>query len=319
MISLDIIVEKPSDYEFKGLMHEFGFIPEFELDDPMGSMSENEYHPDDSVIGEIVLVIEQDCSSVVLVAHDAVLSDWVLPMGRMNCEETIEMAAKREAKEETGLEIDFVDVLAIYRITFTFKNCKLIRWHFLVSVRSIGGDLKPLDTSEIRGIKSVPLCHLSRETKSQWSKFWQHSLLSIYNSRLEDVKALLVENGYSLNHDVSMTDLCQYFSDVAPSGDVITMHEVFRNQWLLCHELVEIDVLKGMNLPISVKILHDHPKDVMKARVKAFEVELRLAHRLKDVNWILKRIDHVKSCLSDPSLSLELQSRLEQLLNEVRK
>ncbi len=308
-----MIVEKPPDSVIQELIRSHGNFPEFELEDPMGPMLDREYHPDGSIIGEVVVVVEWNRTGIVLVIHHLTSNDWILPMGRIISGETVKMAAMREAREETGLDVEITDVLGVYKITFAFKNCKLVRWHFLVSAKCVGGNLVPQDHSEIKDVKVVSLHRLYLETHSRWSKFWHHSLLSIYQSRIEDTLSFLAEEGVLIQHEISLDDFIHYFSDDAPSGDVTTIHDVFRNPWLLCHEIVEMNLLKAQGFEISAQLLHSDPESVLEAHVTASEVELMLARRFGDENWISERLEDVQNWLEDSELADELRVRLERL------
>ncbi len=59
-------------------------------------------------------VIQLDGCGVVLIKRKNPPSGWALPGGFVDYGETVEHAAVREAKEETGLEIELVRLLGVY-------------------------------------------------------------------------------------------------------------------------------------------------------------------------------------------------------------
>ena len=71
---------------------------------------------------------------------DPFKGEWCIPGGHVQYEETVEEAAIRESKEETGLEIELDEILGVYSkpgrdprgnvVTITFK------------AHSVGGNLK---------------------------------------------------------------------------------------------------------------------------------------------------------------------------------
>ncbi|GBE14104.1 bifunctional NMN adenylyltransferase/Nudix hydrolase [bacterium BMS3Abin14] len=59
-------------------------------------------------------VIRLDGGGVVLIKRKNPPSGWALPGGFVDYGETVEHAAVREAKEETGLEVELVRLLGVY-------------------------------------------------------------------------------------------------------------------------------------------------------------------------------------------------------------
>lgn len=87
------------------------------------------------------IIIEKD-DKIVLIKRgsDPFKGMLAIPGGYMELGETIENAAKREAKEETSLDIELIDILGVYS-----DPKRDPRKHSVATVfigRSIGGDLK---------------------------------------------------------------------------------------------------------------------------------------------------------------------------------
>jgi len=71
------------------------------------------------------------------------------PSGGLNPGESFEEGAKREALEETGLEIELERYLLRAHVHFTGGEDCLDWTSHVFKARAVGGELRPLDTSEI--------------------------------------------------------------------------------------------------------------------------------------------------------------------------
>jgi 8-oxo-dGTP diphosphatase len=60
------------------------------------------------------VVIELEGGGVVLIERRYPPSGWALPGGFVDVGETVEAAAVREAREETGLEVELLELLGVY-------------------------------------------------------------------------------------------------------------------------------------------------------------------------------------------------------------
>ena len=99
---------------------------------------------------------------------------------------------------------------------------------------------------------------------------------------------LIKEAGFS-STSVSAEELMEYFSGSTPYGDTTTLAEVIQNRWLLIHEVVELSNLKSMGFIISRKLIWTNIQEVLKSHVAATEVEIRMALKHKDLDWIQRR------------------------------
>jgi ADP-ribose pyrophosphatase YjhB (NUDIX family) len=62
------------------------------------------------------IIIEYNDNSILLVKRgkEPFLGFWAIPGGRVESGETVEAAAKREAKEETSIDIEIKSILGVY-------------------------------------------------------------------------------------------------------------------------------------------------------------------------------------------------------------
>jgi 8-oxo-dGTP diphosphatase len=62
----------------------------------------------------IIEMTDRDDRPVVIIQRDAEPKGWALPGGFVNMGETVEAAAVREAREETGLDVELTELLGVY-------------------------------------------------------------------------------------------------------------------------------------------------------------------------------------------------------------
>ena len=81
------------------------------------------------------------------------LGEWSLPGGVLECGETLRAAAAREVREETGLEVEIVDMLGVYERVIPGDDGR-VRYHYVLIdflCRPLSGDLKAAsDAAEVR-------------------------------------------------------------------------------------------------------------------------------------------------------------------------
>lgn len=95
-------------------------------------------------------LILDDTSPKILMVKNKGNASWSLPGGAVEKEETLDQAAIREAKEETGLDVKVQGIIAINECIFEKKQEHAIFFTFRAEV--IGGSLelvRPHEISEI--------------------------------------------------------------------------------------------------------------------------------------------------------------------------
>lgn len=75
------------------------------------------------------------------------------PSGGIHLHEKFETGAKREAYEETGLEIELEKYVLRVKALFTYQNEKIPWISHIFTAKYISGELQIQDTSEIEGVE----------------------------------------------------------------------------------------------------------------------------------------------------------------------
>ncbi len=119
-------------------------------------------YPEQPLVGVGVLIRRGDSILLVKRRNEPGKGLWSIPGGVLELGETLEAAAKREAKEETGVEITVDSLLDVYNL---IKNDEAgrIRYHYVLInylAHYVEGELKLNDESS--DIKWVKLDELNR-------------------------------------------------------------------------------------------------------------------------------------------------------------
>ena len=83
------------------------------------------------------------------------------PSGGLKPGEDLELCAKREAYEETGTEIEVEKYILRIHVTFTCNEDKVNWTSHLFTAKYLAGDLRPIDTREIREVSLLSLDQLA--------------------------------------------------------------------------------------------------------------------------------------------------------------
>ncbi len=116
------------------------------------------------------------------------------PSGGANSGEGLEVAAKREMLEETGLEIELVRFMLDMRLEVRCTD-ETIQWRSLVFLADkIGGEMDPLDTYEIYDVKQMSRSEIMGDVQklmmnSGWGGFEYRAFLTeAFFTRLDELK-----------------------------------------------------------------------------------------------------------------------------------
>ena len=139
-------------------------------------------------------------------------------------------------------------------------------------------------------------------------------LKSRVKCRLEEAVNLLKTIGYECN--VTPEDFIVYMEAETPYLD-LGLEEILENIILVAHELVEINEIKKMNLPLTRRVIMDNLEEIYEIHVvKALPIELQLAEKLSDYNYIKWRLRTIEVMLSEDEL---LPEKLKPKLIELHK
>ncbi|MGB2803635.1 MAG: NUDIX hydrolase [Candidatus Zixiibacteriota bacterium] len=83
------------------------------------------------------------------------------PSGGVKPGEDLELSAKREAYEETGADIELERYILRIRVTFTCNSQKEEWTSHIFTARHLSGDLRPIDTKEIKKVALMSLEELA--------------------------------------------------------------------------------------------------------------------------------------------------------------
>jgi 8-oxo-dGTP diphosphatase len=124
-------------------------------------------------VGVIVLAGDR----VVLIRRDKEPSRglWTFPGGAVELGETVREAARREAREETGLEVEVGEVAAVVDHVLRDES-GAVRYHYVILdffARPLGGTLRPSsDVSDVRwaslaDVETLPMTDKAQEIARQ--------------------------------------------------------------------------------------------------------------------------------------------------------
>ncbi len=122
-------------------------------------------------------------------AREDIYKMWNFPMGHLDDGETIFEGAKREAKEETGYDVELTSIISIQ----DFTNKDIIKITFNANI--ISGDIS-YDKNEVLDVKWISIEELENMSSKE---------LRAYNSSMDIIKDAKQNKQYSLE---VIKDLC---------------------------------------------------------------------------------------------------------------
>ncbi|MGO8983910.1 MAG: NUDIX hydrolase [Terriglobales bacterium] len=121
-------------------------------------------------VGAVVVAHRDGGNRVLLIRRGTppLLGEWSLPGGVLECGETLREAAIREAREETGLNVEPGEMLGVYERVIRAEDGR-VRYHFVLIdflCRPASGDLKAgSDAAEVRWFtrEELPALNLAHD------------------------------------------------------------------------------------------------------------------------------------------------------------
>jgi 8-oxo-dGTP diphosphatase len=120
-------------------------------------------YPDRPFVGVGAIIVEKGRVVLVKREHPPLMGEWSIPGGVMELGETVREAVKREALEETGLEVETKDLLGTFdRVVRDESN--RIQYHFVLIdflCCRVSGELQAAgDAAEARWFTWEEVCKL---------------------------------------------------------------------------------------------------------------------------------------------------------------
>jgi len=116
--------------------------------------------PDNPLVGVGAVVVQDGRVVLIRRGQPPLLGEWSLPGGVLECGEALREATVREAREETGLVVETVDMIGVYERVIRAEDGRT-RYHYVLIdflCRPVGGELKAgSDAADVRWVSSVEL------------------------------------------------------------------------------------------------------------------------------------------------------------------
>jgi ADP-ribose pyrophosphatase YjhB (NUDIX family) len=113
----------------------------------------NREYPEVPFVGVGAVIVQDGRVLLIRRQQPPLLGEWSLPGGVLECGEALREATVREAREETGLVVETVDMLDVYERVIRSDDGR-VRYHYVLIdflCRPVGGELKAgSDAAEAR-------------------------------------------------------------------------------------------------------------------------------------------------------------------------
>jgi ADP-ribose pyrophosphatase YjhB (NUDIX family) len=129
----------------------------------------NREFPEHAFVGVGAVIIEGDRVVLVKRAHPPIQGQWSIPGGVLEVGELVREAARREAREETGLIVEPGDLLGVFDRVLRSADGR-VQYHYVLIdflCRPIGGELRAAsDAAEVRWFarEELPALGLAEDT-----------------------------------------------------------------------------------------------------------------------------------------------------------
>ncbi|MBZ5654447.1 MAG: NUDIX hydrolase [Acidobacteriia bacterium] len=113
----------------------------------------NREYPEVPFVGVGAVIVQNGRVLLIRRGQPPLLGEWSLPGGVLECGETLRDATVREAREETGLVVETVDMLGVYERVIRSDD-ERVRYHYVLIdflCRPVEGELKAgSDAADVR-------------------------------------------------------------------------------------------------------------------------------------------------------------------------
>lgn len=125
-------------------------------------------YPESPIVGVGAVIVRHERVVLIRRGTAPLLGEWSLPGGVLECGETLREAVTREAREETGLEVETGEMLGVYERIIPGDEGR-VRYHFVLLdflCRATGGELKAgSDAADVRWFsrEELPALNLTQD------------------------------------------------------------------------------------------------------------------------------------------------------------
>jgi 8-oxo-dGTP diphosphatase len=129
----------------------------------------NREYPELPFVGVGSIIIEHDRVLLVKRVHPPIQGQWSIPGGVLELGEFVSEAAKREVREETGLEVEPGELLGVFDRVLRDSD-KRVQYHYVLIdllCKYVGGELLAAsDAAEVRWftLEELPELSLAEDT-----------------------------------------------------------------------------------------------------------------------------------------------------------
>jgi len=130
----------------------------------------NREYPDRPLVGVGAVTVQDNRVLLIRRGQAPLLGEWSLPGGVLECGESLRDATIREAREETGLEVEIGELLGVYERVIRSEDGRA-RYHYVLIdflCRAVAGNLQAgSDAADVRWFESAELdgLNLPRDTR----------------------------------------------------------------------------------------------------------------------------------------------------------
>jgi 8-oxo-dGTP diphosphatase len=120
-------------------------------------------YPERPIIGVGAVIVDGDCALLVRRDTEPLRGEWSIPGGALELGEKLRDGVRREAREETGLEVEPGDVLEVFDSIFTDEQGRTQYHYVLVDYlcRVVAGSPHPGDdVSDVKWVTAAEIEHL---------------------------------------------------------------------------------------------------------------------------------------------------------------
>jgi len=155
----------------------------------------------------------------------------------------------------------------------------------------------------------------SKRDSNLQRKVGDEAMFSKIETGITEATRILEQLSYE-TEQISPKEFYDYMTGETPTGDVITLHDVLENEFLMVHEVVEMCELKKEGTPINRQTVMNLYPRTYEIHFTAMGYELTYALYKKDFRWIRRRLSLFKDWFDDPNLPKRLIPKYKAMLRK---